>query len=409
MQMKISLNKIILTGFDLSLLLYLIAYIVFNASSDFNDKIRSLSTFLLFGFGFLLCIIRKNKARVLKGYTVWYFIFSLFGLISAIWAVDSGHVVSLFSAFMRLVIISHFLRVRVDKPEDVNRLFTIYILMTVFFGTFALRKSIEHFGIGSFYLERLGLYDGINPNTIAISLIFSIVLLIYFYNTVRIPRERMAIILVIVYLSVLLIITGSKKGILGLVFGVLLYKILSSTLKRKIKYILISLIVLIILWQCVMNIPFLYDAVGYRLESMFAVFGTGIVDGSTENRLLLIKNAIEVWSNHILFGIGLNNFSVVQTVGGSGYYAHNNYFELLADLGIIGFLIYYIYPLKLVLTETRQNKTRVCLKTIIIVILFLDMAMVSYQEIQVQFPIMLFGIVIALENNMRRENGYDNK
>ena len=409
MQMKINLNKIILTGFDLSLLLYLIAYIVFNASSDFNDKIRLLSTSLLFGFGFLLCSIRNNKAKVLKGYTVWYFIFSLFGLISVIWAVDSGHVVSLFSAFMRLIIISHFLRVRIDKPEDVNRLFTIYILMTVFFGTFALRKSIKHFGSGSFYLERLGLYDGINPNTMAISLIFSIVLLIYFYNTVRIPRERMAIILVIVYLSVLLIITGSKKGILGLVFGVLLYKILSSTLKRKIKYILISLIVLIILWQCVMNIPFLYDTVGYRLESMFAVFGTGIVDGSTQNRLSLIKNAIDVWTDNILIGIGLNNFSVVQTVGGTGYYAHNNYFELLADLGIIGFLIYYIYPLKLVLTKTRQNKTSVCLKAIIIVILFLDMAMVSYQEIQVQFPIMLFGIVIALENNMRRENGYDYK
>ena len=78
MQMKINLNKIILTGFDLSLLLYLIAYIVFNVSGDFDDKIRLLSTSLLFGFGFLLCIIRNNKARVLKGYTVWYFIFSLF-------------------------------------------------------------------------------------------------------------------------------------------------------------------------------------------------------------------------------------------------------------------------------------------------------------------------------------------
>ena len=57
---------------------------------------------------------------------------------------------------------------------------------------------------------------------------------------------------------------------------------------------------------------------------------------SLEERKDLMNSAWEVWLNHPM-GIGLDNYRVV-----SGVYAHSNYFELLASVGIIGLIIYYL-------------------------------------------------------------------
>jgi O-antigen ligase len=57
---------------------------------------------------------------------------------------------------------------------------------------------------------------------------------------------------------------------------------------------------------------------------------------SLEERKDLMNTAWEVWLDHPM-GIGLDNYRVV-----SGVYAHSNYFELLASVGIIGLLIYYL-------------------------------------------------------------------
>jgi len=57
---------------------------------------------------------------------------------------------------------------------------------------------------------------------------------------------------------------------------------------------------------------------------------------SLEERKDLMNSAWEVWLDHPM-GIGLDNYRVV-----SGVYAHSNYFELLASVGIIGLIIYYL-------------------------------------------------------------------
>ena len=55
-----------------------------------------------------------------------------------------------------------------------------------------------------------------------------------------------------------------------------------------------------------------------------------------------------------ILGYGINNF--VSKIGqriGVWTYAHNNYYEILADLGIVGFLIYYSYYIYLMASLFR--------------------------------------------------------
>lgn len=389
--MVINSEKLALKCFDFSFMLYLIAFQVFNTASTFNDIFRMASTIALMIFGLMVCINRRYSARFLRGYTIWYLIFSLYALASASWAIKSSNVLGLFPAFIRIIIISHFITVRIESLDEFSHIFVAYIAMTMYYGTYVLVKAIKHFGVHSFYLERLGLYDGFNPNAIAICLVLSLILLIYIRNGSTKKYVRILSMICMIYMLFLLIITGSKKGIIGLILAFVIFKLLFSSLTDKVKHILSGILFMILMWELVENIPILYNVLGYRLESMLGIF-TNKADGSTANRMALIKTAINIWLDNPVLGIGLNNFSLVQTVGGSGYYSHNNYVELLADLGCVGFITYYLFPLRLIFSKTTVNPEIMSLKTICIIILFWDLALVSYQEIGIQIFILMFSL-----------------
>ena len=75
---------------------------------------------------------------------------------------------------------------------------------------------------------------------------------------------------------------------------------------------------------------------GYRLKKSV---DTEQKDGSTESRLDMYKEALEVTANYPIAGVGLSQWSLY----GTGGYAHNEYGELVATTGIIG-LSLYLWP-----------------------------------------------------------------
>jgi putative inorganic carbon (hco3(-)) transporter len=69
-------------------------------------------------------------------------------------------------------------------------------------------------------------------------------------------------------------------------------------------------------------------------------------DNSTETRLSLWENALQVFSSNVATGSGFNTYAYLKlnkrTDGGSGYYedTHNFYIKVLAETGIVGLLIF---------------------------------------------------------------------
>lgn len=59
---------------------------------------------------------------------------------------------------------------------------------------------------------------------------------------------------------------------------------------------------------------------------------------SDSHRLSLYKEAWEYFKGHPLFGIGYNQFRVYNA---GGYYSHSTYAEILADGGIVGFILFF--------------------------------------------------------------------
>ena len=114
-------------------------------------------------------------------------------------------------------------------------------------------------------------------------------------------------------------------------------------------------------------------------------------DNSANVRENLIVVAIDTWQTSPMWGHGLDQFRLMNSYF---LYSHNNYTELLTNLGLIGFLLYYAIHLNLgvrALQVARRGSSRgwlICL--LLLMLMILDVARVSHTD---QFTWTLLAIV----------------
>ena len=134
-----------------------------------------------------------------------------------------------------------------------------------------------------------------------------------------------------------------------------------------------------------MNIPWLYDVVGYRFDGFLSfVGGTGESNVTSDDlRRKMIEMGFQGWTEKPILGHGLDSFKFFnKKMTGHMFYSHNNYVEMLYDFGIIGFLFYYIFIYKLYRRLKRLPKDfdpfSILGIGILIELLFFDIGGVAY-------------------------------
>jgi hypothetical protein len=104
-------------------------------------------------------------------------------------------------------------------------------------------------------------------------------------------------------------------------------------------------------------------------------------DKSTSDRFSLIYEGFRLWTQKPIFGYGTNEYRNVNHKL-KGFYAHNNYVELLANNGLIGFTLFYLpHLILLFFIRFRIKESPEYLKwfsVILFAMLISDFAMVNY-------------------------------
>ena len=206
--------------------------------------------------------------------------------------------------------------------------------------------------------------------------------------------------------------TGSRKVIVLVVLGILLLFISNKSTKlkksRKIgKYIFIVMMLFAIVY--IASLP-IFSGVFSRMQSLMNFFtGNGEVDYSTILRHKYIKAGLNQFLETPVLGIGINNSQYITLkVSSFATYLHNNYIELLACTGVIGFCLYYILFVYLIIKLLKLIKTENKMATIslivLIIMLILDYGMVSYYS-KSTYIYILFVMLIAMD----KEKLYDKK
>lgn len=131
--------------------------------------------------------------------------------------------------------------------------------------------------------------------------------------------------------------SGSRKALLMVIFGCF-YLVIKEYGFRRIYKIVIVLLVLILVFNMVIQLP-IFNLVRERMEmGMETITGSGNGDKSAGNRIIHIERGFNLFKEKPFVGYGADNYRVAS---GSGTYSHNNFIEVLVDFGVIGFLIYY--------------------------------------------------------------------
>lgn len=224
---------------------------------------------------------------------------------------------------------------------------------------------------GSIFLREDMEIIGINSNTTAIFCAYAITLIVTNRNL------KTKHIIIVLYLLLFCALSGTRKAFLVIIVGYFTYKLLKN-ISQLVVNVFISFLLLVVLYICIMRIPFLYENIGYRFESLIVMLRGGEGDGSEEARVRMIEYGMTYFAENPMNGYGLDTFRSIY-----GKYSHNNYVEILFSLGIPGIIVYYSM---LVILLVATIKKRIIYKLpqyglaigLIISYLIIDYAIVSY-------------------------------
>lgn len=329
-----------------------------------------------------------------SGFLLYLGVFFLFCVASMTWAESSTRTFIIVRGMlmilieMTIVYSCHYERTSIDT--------FLKILMNG--GYIVVFYAVLRYGwstvMGAFSEDIRISNEFLNANTLGMCAAYSIVINFYYmlYDKPRVHD------LLIIPSLVIIAASGSRKSIIIVVVGLLLLIFLKNLQNKKFIQDFIKgavgLAVAVGLVFGLSRLP-VFDILRRRMTGIWTIInGTAVRGTSGYIRMVYNQIGIDLFKKHPLLGIGLHNAN--RHIG--QYYGHvhfhNNFVELLACGGIIGFLIHYSIYFHIFsgFWKTRSRRTKeydICL--ILIVIRFaMGYGHVQYYQIATYFSLMIF-------------------
>lgn len=235
-----------------------------------------------------------------------------------------------------------------------------------------------------------------NVNVLASNCGLSIVLAGYRLSVIKKSGSiisRLFLILSIVICIPIVMFTGSRRALLSVVISLVVFVFMFNTNKAFLKRLL-PIAVIVILAVLIINLVPAFEVIRERLVGLFDIFEPTVdeedmVSGDAK-RLYYIAEGWKCFLSSPIYGHGFcYSYFLFDT------YSHNNYIELLMNNGIIGFLSFYWIYVKLT-SETikiKKNNGIFALTIMLIVrLLFEEIGVVDHYS---RLVLLLLCIMVA--------------
>lgn len=290
-----------------------------------------------------LIIVGNFKPRNAKHYYIWSIVFMLYSVVSIFWAVNSQTAMSTSLSLFYVIVANVVVAYATDRKPDL--LWSI-IKASIWGAFFHGARIYCLYGPTVYFSSRGG--SGVE-NAVVLGYVAPIAAILSFILVNENKTNKKEIYKILCVMNIIFaILTGSKKSLLYIGLFFVVYFILKTKNPLfVVSRIMMAIAAVAVAAYLVMKIPFLYDLVGYRFETMIGGFLGESTDASTSFRLKLVTWGMEWFSEKPVWGHGIGCFkylvgSTYDTWRGlEGIHAHNNYVELLVDGGVIGTVLYY--------------------------------------------------------------------
>lgn len=394
----------------------LVIYIVLSniVTQLFNLEASRLSGIILLAPILLMIVtfvfVSRGKLRIKFTYYHSYILaFGIFCLISSFWAQSPQLAISKGIDIIEVFVIMVIVSICFQQENSIDS-----ILKAVMFGYYVvIVYEIAFYGWDYFVMVMKDstrvTSEFLNSNTLGMCASFAIIINLYLVLSKRIPLWTM---ILAFFGAVVVFASGSRKALFSLFIGVLLYLMVRSFRKdqRTLPFLrfLIAVPIVIILIYNVLQLP-IFAGMMNRVEGMLNIFTGGTVEKSAMIRMSLVQLGVNLFKQHPILGIGIDNPRLfTYGVVGESYYLHNNFIEILSSGGIVGTIVYYWIYVKLLKSYiVRRNfddpQYCICL-VLLLLLLIMDYGMVSYYSKSTYVFLLLF-VLFDIKLHLSQDDG----
>ena len=364
-----------------SFFLLMLSLICFGGVSTGENYFYYFTFFFFIGVSLFSIMARRKPGRgiFLPMQTIWYTLFILFALISGFWADSLLLSLGPIRKMVQILAVTYCMDLYINDEDRMRRYMRAVMAASVFMIVYVFVFTPPDQWFAGF----LGSVTHQNTNDIGLACSVCVLLSFYFAYI----RRRYYIVTAASFF--LCVLTSSRKSLLMSVFGIIFLAVFNYRARNYFLRLLVILSAAALALVLIYQIPALYNTVGTRMETMIRHYMTDRTsDYSIALREYYISMAKQFFREHPILGIGFNNFSYRMMRQGTVYsYAHNNYWEIAADLGIVGVFLYYWFYIYLLVKHLKRmvdgSKVSLLFSVLMLLFLIFEYSMVSYYKMQV--------------------------
>lgn len=375
----------------LSTRLYLIILIVvFYAGTYIGETLSAGELIIVFSLALMVLIyLYKTKMKISignMGFITYVGVFLFFCICSKLWAERP----ELATAKINRVVIIFFSIFVIDRNCK-DELSVDDLLKSAMYGSYiVIVYSFLRFGMSGIITllrnsERIS-SDLLNSNTLGMCAAYAFVINYYYILKRKFKPTDLMMIPLIIILSV----SQSRKALfiaaLGPVGLYVLKSLENKNIGRTLYKLFLSLIGIFVIYYLISKLPILQPVLG-RFNDVFEMIQGNGARGvnSAWIRFAYTELGIKLFKQHPILGIGIANANIyTQEYFGHNHYLHNNYVEMLACGGIVGFMIYNSMPIYLFVNyfkcRKRVDREFEFCYILLFILMIVDYGVVSYYD-----------------------------
>ncbi|MEE0491246.1 O-antigen ligase family protein [Catenibacterium sp.] len=287
------------------------------------------------------CIVNRGKLIInLNKYKLWSLSFLLISLLSLIYSINKSDSFNMLKTLVILVIIMIYVESELNNLYSIEKMIMLYVIgvgITLIY--VLITQDLNQFQLAIHGEAFTGRWNG---NEIGMNAAMALIMILYLFPKAKNLFLKMYYCIIVAVSLYLVYWMGSRKTIVFLILG-LCGVILLKKPKKLIRNLLLVCCLITVSWNLLMEVPSLYQNVGWRLEALTSsITGKGKADSSTLLREKYIKVGIESFKESPVIGYGVASFSEINEHKTNHHtYSHNNFIEIAVGLGVIGFISFY--------------------------------------------------------------------
>lgn len=298
----------------------------------------------------------------------------------------------------------------INKPWIIQTIFKFSIISLSFYIIYLIWIYIFIFG-ESFISINTDISTEAGKNSLAFLAAFILPFLLYSFIK-AINNNKYILLNTLMLLSVTVgIILIQSRTLYLISFMIFFLSVILTKIKKRTTFYIISIFLISILLsilfvpnQIISDIIFRFSSLQYILINNFASGNLGNISGynSIQNRSELFNQGVEMFSQNPFIGSGMGSF--ITYGDNSGVLSHNDYILILAENGIIGFIVFITLIGSFIYIAILNYKCDEKTTPIIISLISISLYLYSINAYDHMFLWLILSIVASQNYNIKKEN-----